>query len=71
MPAVNQVEFNPYFQQKELRKILEANNVKLEAWAPLGQGNAKLLNEPVIVKLAEKYQKMLDKLFYASKIKKG
>lgn len=57
MPAVNQVEFNPYFQQKELRKILEANNVKLEAWAPLGQGNAKLLNEPVIVKLAEKYQK--------------
>ncbi|WP_224428987.1 aldo/keto reductase [Pediococcus acidilactici] len=57
MPAVNQVEFNPFFQQKELRKILEANNVKLEAWAPLGQGNAKLLNEPVIVKLAEKYQK--------------
>ncbi|KAF0426177.1 aldo/keto reductase [Pediococcus acidilactici] len=57
IPAVNQVEFNPYFQQKELRKILEANNVKLEAWAPLGQGNAKLLNEPVIVKLAEKYQK--------------
>ncbi|KAF0380774.1 aldo/keto reductase [Pediococcus acidilactici] len=57
MPAVNQVEFNPYFQQKELRKILEANNVKLEAWAPLGQGNAKLLNEPVNVKLAEKYQK--------------
>ncbi|MDD9323677.1 aldo/keto reductase [Pediococcus acidilactici] len=57
MPAVNQVEFNPYFQQKELRKILEANNVKLEARAPLGQGNAKLLNEPVIVKLAEKYQK--------------
>lgn len=57
MPAVNQVEFNLYFQQKELRKILEANNVKLEAWAPLGQGNAKLLNEPVIVKLAEKYQK--------------
>lgn len=57
MPAINQVEFNPYFQQKELRKILEANNVKLEAWAPLGQGNAKLLNEPVIVKLAEKYQK--------------
>lgn len=57
MPAVNQVEFNPYFQQKELRKILGANNVKLEAWAPLGQGNAKLLNEPVIVKLAEKYQK--------------
>ncbi len=31
MPSVNQVEFNPYFQQKELRKILDENNVKLEA----------------------------------------
>lgn len=57
MPAVNQVEFNPYFQQKELRKILAKNGVALEAWAPLGQGNADLLKEPVITKMAAKYGK--------------
>ncbi|WP_367365335.1 aldo/keto reductase [Pediococcus parvulus] len=57
LPSVNQVEFNPYFQQKELRKILDAAKVKVEAWAPLGQGNHDLLNEPVITKLAEKYGK--------------
>ena len=57
MPAVNQVEFNPYFQQKELRKILAKNGVALEAWAPLGQGNADLLDEPVINKMAAKYGK--------------
>ena len=57
MPAVNQVEFNPYFQQKELRKILAKNSVALEAWAPLGQGNADLLKEPVITKMAAKYGK--------------
>lgn len=57
LPSVNQVEFNPYFQQKELRKILDVANVKIEAWAPLGQGNHDLLNEPVITKLAEKYGK--------------
>lgn len=56
-PAVNQVEFNPYFQQKELRQILAANNVRVEAWAPLGEGNADLLSEPVITKLADKYNK--------------
>lgn len=56
-PAVNQVEFNPYFQQKELRKILADDDVRLEAWAPLGQGNADLMHEPVITKLAEKYNK--------------
>lgn len=31
-PAVNQVEFNPYFQQKELRKIMAENQITLEAW---------------------------------------
>lgn len=57
LPAVNQVECNPYFQQKELRTILAAHDVKLEAWAPLGQGNAELLKDPVIKKIAEKYGK--------------
>ncbi|WP_367297295.1 aldo/keto reductase [Loigolactobacillus coryniformis] len=57
MPAVNQVEFNPYFQQAELRQILATADVKLEAWAPLGQGNQDLLNEPIITKLAAKYSK--------------
>ncbi|WP_125588029.1 aldo/keto reductase [Companilactobacillus jidongensis] len=57
MPSVNQVEFNPYFQQKELRKILDENNVKLEAWAPLGQGDKELMHDPVLAKLAEKYNK--------------
>ncbi|WP_338207624.1 aldo/keto reductase [Lactiplantibacillus paraxiangfangensis] len=56
-PAVNQVEFNPYFQQKSLRQLLATDDVKLEAWAPLGQGNQALLNDPVITKLAEKYGK--------------
>ena len=56
-PSVNQVEFNPYFQQRPLRELLAADDVKLEAWAPLGQGNQSLLNEPVITKLAEKYGK--------------
>lgn len=56
-PAVNQMEFNPYFQQKSLRALLAVDDVKLEAWAPLGQGNRALLNDPVITKLAEKYGK--------------
>ncbi|MQS51852.1 aldo/keto reductase [Companilactobacillus mishanensis] len=57
MPSVNQVEFNPYFQQKELRKILDKDDVKLEAWAPLGQGNQSLIHDHVITKLADKYNK--------------
>lgn len=57
LPSVNQVEFNPYFQQKQLRSLLDEKNVKLEAWAPLGQGDASLLQEPVFERLSKKYGK--------------
>lgn len=57
MPAVNQVEFNPYFQQKELRQIMSQNHVTLEAWAPLGEGNHSLFAEPLLNNLAKKYGK--------------
>ena len=57
MPAVNEVEFNPFVQQKELRKVMAENNIRLEAWYPLGHGNKELLENETIVKLAKKYNK--------------
>ncbi len=57
IPSVNQVEFNPYFQQKEIREIMAKDDVKLQAWGPLGQGNNDLLTNPVISEIAEKYGK--------------
>ena len=57
VPAVDQVEFNPYFQQKELREILKGTDTKMEAWSPLGRGNADMLSNPVITEIAEKYSK--------------
>ena len=57
VPAVNQVECNPFFQQKELRALLAENDVKIEAYQPLGHGDETLLSHPDIVKLADKYGK--------------
>lgn len=57
LPSVNQVEFNPYIQQKELREILDKDDIKIQAWGPLGRGNNSLLTDDVIVDLAEKYEK--------------
>lgn len=57
MPAVNQVEFNPFVQQKELRKVMDENGIRLEAWYPLGHGNKDLLENDTIVSLAHKYNK--------------
>lgn len=57
MPSVNQVEFNPYYQQKEIRKIMAEANVQLEGWGPLGQGNKAMLADPVIREIAEAHGK--------------
>lgn len=57
MPAVNQVECNPFFQQKPLRKEMEKYGIKLEAWYPLGHGNKELLENEYLVSLANKYNK--------------
>lgn len=56
-PVVNQVEFNPFTQQKELRKVMEQEDILLEAWFPLGHGNKELLENKTIVSLATKYHK--------------
>lgn len=57
IPSVNQVEFNPYFQQNELKELLNPLDVKIQAWGPLGSGNTNLLNNPEILEIAQKYGK--------------
>ena len=71
MPSVNQVEFNPYYQQKEIRKIMAENDVKLESWGPLGQGDAKLLSEPVIKEIAENHNKNAGQVILRFEIQEG
>lgn len=70
-PAVNQVECNPFFQQKELRGILDQHDVKIEAYFPLGHGNAELLGNPVILKLAEKYGKNAGQIILRFEVQEG
>lgn len=57
LPSVNQVEFNPYYQQKEIRKIMAEAGVQLEGWGPLGQGNKAMLADPVIKEIAQAHGK--------------
>ncbi|EKQ57117.1 MULTISPECIES: aldo/keto reductase [unclassified Clostridium] len=70
-PVVNQVECHPIFQQKELRKFLKENNIRLGSWGPLGQGAKELLSDPKLVKLAEKYGKETAQVILRWHIQKG
>jgi diketogulonate reductase-like aldo/keto reductase len=57
MPAVNQVECHPYYQQRELKQFHVQFGTALEAWYPLGHANRGLLGEPLFAELAQKHGK--------------
>lgn len=56
-PAVLQTEVHPYSQEKELKEFLKKENIYIQAWYPLGHGDAGLLNETVFAELGRKYGK--------------
>ncbi len=71
MPSVNQVEWNPYFQQKELTALMRDNNVTIESWGPLGQGNPELFKEPIIQKIAAAHGKDAGQVILRFEIQEG
>lgn len=52
IPAVDQIELHPTFQQRELRAFGAENGIAIEAWGPLGQGKYDLLGMPAITRIA-------------------
>mgnify|MGYP005774884623 FL=1 len=71
VPAVNQVECHPFFQQRELRELLAGDDIKIEAYQPLGHGDASLLSHPAITKLAEKYGKNAGQVILRFEVQDG
>ena len=55
VPAVNQIELNPYFRNHDVVEYGIEHGIATEAWAPIGQG--RLLDDPVLVGLAGRYGK--------------
>jgi len=59
VPAVNQVELHPAFQQRELRAFQEPLGILTEAWGPLGQAKYDLSELPGLVDIAKAHGKSL------------
>ena len=52
VPAVNQIELHPYFQNREVRSYDEEHGIATEAWSPIAQGD--VLDDPVVTEIAAK-----------------
>ncbi len=57
VPAINQIETHLYWQQRRMHRYLASKGILHEAWAPLGEGGAHMLSDPVLVRIAEKHGK--------------
>lgn len=55
VPAVNQVEYQPFLNQKELLAYCQAEGIQLEAYSPLTR--ARKLDDPTLMKIAGKHGK--------------
>jgi diketogulonate reductase-like aldo/keto reductase len=53
VPAVNQIEVHPRFQQRELRAFNAGHGIATESWSPLGQGT--LIENETVAAIARKH----------------
>jgi len=64
VPAVNQIEVHPYFQQREVQAFGTEHGILTQAWAPIGgitfyrdSGHRSTLEDPVIGEIAKAHGK--------------
>ncbi len=57
VPAVNQVENHPFFQQKAAKEVMEEYGVQIQAWGPFAEGQNNIFQNELLAGIGEKYGK--------------
>lgn len=70
LPAINQIELHPYFNQEEMVQFHKKNQILTQAWSPIGRDNG-ILEDDVLKQLAKKYQKSVAQLVLKWHIQRG
>jgi 2,5-diketo-D-gluconate reductase A len=71
VPAINQVELHPAFQQRKLRAFQEPLGIITEAWGPLGQGKYELSELPGLTEIAEVHGKSIQQIVLRWHLQEG
>jgi len=71
VPAINQVELHPAFQQRKLRSFQEPLGIITEAWGPLGQGKYDLAELPGLQDIAESHDKSIQQIVLRWHLQEG
>lgn len=57
VPAVNQIELHPFFQQDNALSLMKEYGIVSEAWGPLAEGKHGIFTHPVLTDIGQKYGK--------------
>lgn len=71
IPAVNQVELHPFFQQEDALALMKEYGVRPEAWGPFAEGNHGIFTHPVLSSIGEKYGKSAAQIALRWNVQRG
>ncbi|MBD8466459.1 aldo/keto reductase [Plantibacter sp. CFBP 8798] len=77
VPAVNQIEVHPYFQQREVHAFGTEHGILTQAWSPIGgitsyrDAPRRSFDEPVILGIGERYGKSAAQVMLRWHIQQG
>ena len=70
-PAVDQIETNPWMQQRETIAFLSKRKIQPEAWAPFAEGKKQIFNNPILKDIGQSHQKTTGQIILRWLIQRG
>ena len=71
IPAVNQVELHPFFQQPNALALMKEYGVQPEAWGPFAEGKHGIFTNPVLTEIGAKYGKTAAQVVLRWNVQRG
>jgi len=77
VPAVNQIELHPYFQQTALQEVHEQQGVTTQAWSPIGGitsyrgGDRTTFEDPTLLEIADRHGKTAAQVMLRWQLQEG
>lgn len=71
VPAVNQVECHPFFQQVEAMKTMKEFGVQIESWGPLAEAQKGIFQNEMLREIGAKYGKSIAQVILRWHIQRG
>ena len=59
LPAIDQVEVNPFCQRQIDEIMMKEKNVQMQSWGPFAEGRNNIFQNKVLQKIADKHQKSI------------